>query len=196
MSVEIINEDSFIRWRELCLWEEDDKVKISVILELNTGRATSISLNDEESRIWKYCDGSMTIKEIIDQITHFCQTNANISRDDVIYFIKGLCDIGLLTLSKQKGKVLHKNWRGDEIVKRNVYVDSDEEDDSVTILNNRTNLLVQLDHHWLLLWRLCDGTHIISQITSELITKSNDMLPIDIRLHLRYLEEIGAVSVI
>ena len=195
MFMEVICKGSYVRWGESCLWEEDDTVKISAILELTTGREAFVHLNDAESRVWKCCDGSMTVEEIIDQITRFHQTNVSISRDDVMDFIKGLCDIGLLTLNKQKEEILNKSWRGDEIVKRNVYVDSNEEDDGVTILNNRTNLLAQLDHDWLLLWRLCDGTHMISQIVSELISDSKEMLPIDIRLRLRYLEEIGAVSV-
>jgi hypothetical protein len=193
--MDVLSKDSFVRWRASCLWEGDNKVKISIIIELDPIRATSISLNGEESRVWKCCDGSMTLNEIIDRVIHFQQTNVSISRDYVVDFIKGLCDIGLLTLSKQKGEILHKSWGGDEIVKRNVYVDSDDEDGSVTILNNRTNLLTQLNHDWTLLWRLCDRTHTISQIVSELVTNSRDILPIDLRLRLRYLERIGAVSV-
>ena len=195
ITMEVLSNDSFVRWRESCLWEGDNRVKISVILELNPIRATFVSFNGEESRVWKCCDGSMILNEIIDRVIPLQQTNVSISRDYVIEFIKGLCDIGLLTLSKQEGEILHKSWGGDEIVKRNVYVDSDDEDGSVTILNNRTNLLTQLNHDWPLLWRLCDGTHTISQIVSELVTNSRDMLPIDIRLRLRYLEWIGAVSV-
>jgi len=171
--------EKYIRWSENCVWQTfGDTV---TILDLSQAlepslipteeKKAGIRLNPVGKDVWDLCDGTRTLKGIINQLFEEYEGDPEKIRKDVEGLISNLKERGLLTyedtpkeykiieVPSEKYLVWHDNVLWNEV------------EGQVIAMNNETGMSFEFTPELGEIWKLCDGKNPVRKIFAALEEK-------------------------
>ena len=152
------------KWNRQCLWE-DYGGRIVVVKTTNVGSTMApppgeaIALNMEASDVWKLCDGTTTIDDIVEILFNEYDVDMETLKNEVSNEIENMTKNGFITLQDKAEKSERKIFSGKEVFKKSESVIWNELEDQLYIMDTRNSTIFNLPKQFGKLWSLFDGKH-------------------------------------
>lgn len=187
----------YVRWSNRTVWEDYGGRTVVVRLfepeSMSPQTIEARTLNMEASDVWKLCDGTRTINDVISVLIEEYDVDRSVLELDVMDMIKQLVRDKFLILEDAPKKVIRKEYLTDERFKKSDNVIWNELEGRLYLMDTRTTTIVTLPRETANVWKLCDENHALKDIIN-ICGKESALKRREILLLIRELELVGFIT--
>ncbi|MGC1119705.1 MAG: PqqD family protein [Candidatus Methanofastidiosia archaeon] len=179
----------YLAWDENCIWlcREND----AIITKIHSiGVQLTARINAEGVSLWKLCDGTRTLEQIIASLENEYYTPREILVRDVASAVETLSGMGLIITRKEKKQAFQNTYNLENRVRWADDVMLREEEGELIIMNLSTSHIYELPHRFLPILEECKEDHTIAEIQNQ-VEEERDV----VNYVLEYLDRLSLIIV-